>query len=113
MLFRSDPETEALENGIPKDAAPKKPAIRLISFASMDNVLAASRLLGNMYFGANTLCFHHLSIIIVPIAVFSQKKAIPAAFLYRSIYKDYLLYLFLSCQMPECHTHYYTESYYA
>ena len=37
-----DPETEALE-------------IRLISFASMDNVLAASRLLGNMYFGANTL----------------------------------------------------------
>ena len=31
------------------------PAIRLISFASMDNVLAASRLLGNMYFGANTL----------------------------------------------------------
>ena len=40
-----DPETEALE----------KPAIRLISFASMDNVLAASRLLGNMYFGANTL----------------------------------------------------------
>lgn len=50
-----DPETEALENEIPKDAAPKKPAIRLISFASMDNVLAASRLLGNMYFGANTL----------------------------------------------------------
>ena len=50
-----DPETEALENEIPKDAAPKKPAIRLISFASMYNVLAASRLLGNMYFGANTL----------------------------------------------------------
>ena len=43
-----DPETEALENEIPKDATPKKPA-------SMDNVLAASRLLGNMYFGANTL----------------------------------------------------------
>ena len=40
---------------MPKGAAPKKPAIRLISFASMDNVLAASRLLGNMYFGANTL----------------------------------------------------------
>ena len=50
-----DPETEALENETPKDAAPKKPAVRLISFASMDNVLAASRLLGNMYFGANTL----------------------------------------------------------
>ena len=49
------PETEALENEIPKGASPKKPAIRLISFASMDNVLAASRLLGNMYFGANTL----------------------------------------------------------
>ena len=46
---------DLLGNEIPKDAAPKKPAVRLISFASMDNVLAASRLLGNMYFGANTL----------------------------------------------------------
>lgn len=39
----------------PKADVPQKPAVRLISFASMDNVLAASRLLTNMYFGANTL----------------------------------------------------------
>ena len=43
------------EKEVQKDTAPPKPAVRLISFASMDNVLAASRLLGNMYFGANTL----------------------------------------------------------
>lgn len=50
-----EPETESFEKESSKDTASQKSAVRLISFASMDNVLAASRLLGNMYFGANTL----------------------------------------------------------
>lgn len=35
--------------------APKRPSLRLFSFTNMENVLQASHLLGNMYFGSNTL----------------------------------------------------------
>lgn len=42
-----------------------KPALRLFSFATIDRVLEASRLLGNMYFGSNTLYKDHVESIYI------------------------------------------------
>ena len=49
------PEKKETGDSSEKDNKPKKPALRLFSFATMDSVIHAAKLLDGMYFGSNTL----------------------------------------------------------
>ena len=49
------PAKEEIDSSPAKESKPKKPALRLFSFATMDSVIHAAKLLDGMYFGSNTL----------------------------------------------------------
>lgn len=59
LLGKVKEKISAVDSQTPEPPAqpeePKKPSLRLFSFTNMENVLQASHLLGNMYFGSNTL----------------------------------------------------------